>query len=189
MIDLPTINELLLAGEEPRVHGNGFIQLDLPDGSRLHVWDDAVPRQEVSSSIHDHAFGFNSTVICGKLVNIEYILHYHLNGFYAICTPQRREGTEDTKLMPTGQRANLTVLRMDTYTKGQSYHFEPLVFHDTQHDGLTATIMRKTERLQVEPRVLVPFGTEPDNEFDRDSFDPGILWPIIDRALEASNED
>ena len=58
---------------EPRVHGNGFIQCDLPHRKRLHIWGHpAIPRQKVSSPIHDHVFSFASIVLVGRLVNIVY---------------------------------------------------------------------------------------------------------------------
>jgi hypothetical protein len=47
-------DELRDSDNYPRVHGNGFIQLDLPDGKRLHVWDEDIPRQKVNTSMHDH---------------------------------------------------------------------------------------------------------------------------------------
>ena len=44
-------------GSEPRLHGNGFIQLDLGDDQRLHIWSpDLPPAQRVSTQIHDHQF-------------------------------------------------------------------------------------------------------------------------------------
>lgn len=178
------VDELKAKGNRPRVHGNGFIQLDLPNGSRLHVWDDDIPRQSVNTSKHDHAFGFESRVICGTLINIEYEIRKSPTGFYVVHIPQRKEGTEDTKLVSTGERVVLRVVGHRKYSAGQSYKFKPLVFHDTWHNGTTATIMTKTTRLDVEPRVLVPLGQEPDNDFDRDAFDPNLLWPFIERALD-----
>lgn len=41
---------------EPRIHGNGFLQIDLDPLRRMHVWDHRWPRQIRDSSIHDHAF-------------------------------------------------------------------------------------------------------------------------------------
>ena len=41
-------DQLRALGRKPRVHPNGFIQLDLNDAGtrRLHVWRDGIPRQE-----------------------------------------------------------------------------------------------------------------------------------------------
>ncbi len=59
-------------GKVPRVHGNGFIQLDLTDRTRLHVWHPSVPRQKVATQIHDHVFSFESCCIVGRLINVVY---------------------------------------------------------------------------------------------------------------------
>ena len=58
---------------KPRVHPNGFIQLDLnQDASmRLHVWPDEseghVPCQETKTTIHDHKFDMQSMIVYGSL--------------------------------------------------------------------------------------------------------------------------
>ena len=75
-IDLPTYKELRASSAHPSVHGNGFIQIELPTGDdtecRLHVWHHEVPRQVVPSMIHDHRFGFTSTVHYGRVANLLY---------------------------------------------------------------------------------------------------------------------
>ena len=69
-------DQLRALGRKPRVHPNGFIQLDLNDAGtrRLHVWRDDIPRQEQASPIHDHIFDMMSTIIKGRLVNVDYEL-------------------------------------------------------------------------------------------------------------------
>ncbi len=183
-MNIPTYEELRDSGVKPRVHGNGFLQLDLPDGRRFHVWDETLPRQKTRSSIHDHAFGFDSTVICGKLRHIEYAVIHKPKGFYDICKPQRRPGTEDTKLQPTGERVNVVVKEILDVFAGQSYHFGPLLFHDTICENFTATVLTKYRRINIEPRVLVPHGMNPDNDFDRDAFDPELLWVFVKKVYQ-----
>ena len=62
-------------GENIRVHGNGFLQLDLPDDCRLHIFaHPALPSQRQSTHIHDRRFGFGSKVLRGRLVNVCYSL-------------------------------------------------------------------------------------------------------------------
>ena len=71
------------ADRRPRVHGNGFIQLDLTDRRRLHVWGDhRIPRQSVPSTIHDHTFSFKSTIILGQLVHREIGIFPDTSGAY-----------------------------------------------------------------------------------------------------------
>ena len=95
MINLEAVRA---SGSRPRVHGNGFIQLDLTERSRLHVWGDPrIPRQKVSTPIHDHVFGFTSTIIVGRLINVIYDVELRRFGDFNIFTPEIREG-EDTVL-------------------------------------------------------------------------------------------
>lgn len=74
-------------GAQPRVHPNGFIQLDLEapaderwhEGKqaghsgadlRLHVWNPPgvdLPHQDTVNEIHDHVFDMRSTVVRGEL--------------------------------------------------------------------------------------------------------------------------
>ena len=62
--DVNLINELKERGISPRVHGNGFIQVDLTHDTRLHVWGDKrIPRQNTYTPIHDHVFGFKSHLV------------------------------------------------------------------------------------------------------------------------------
>lgn len=71
----PTLDDLQRFSTKPYVHGNGFIQLNTPRGNRYHFWGHpGIPRQSVSTPIHDHVWGFRSTVLCGRLVNIRYVL-------------------------------------------------------------------------------------------------------------------
>lgn len=177
-----TYKQLRKSGNKPRVHGNGFLQFDLPNGLRLHIWDHEIPKQAQSSSIHDHAFGFKSRVLCGELLNYRYDFQYHERGMFDVLSTVRREGTEDTKLESTGKRANLYLQQIERYFQGDTYEFEPLIFHDTGYREFTATVIEKTKRLDVEPRILIPFGKSPDNEFDREGFDEEYLWFFVYRA-------
>ena len=149
-----------------------------------------MPRQAVNSSIHDHVFSINSTVICGTLVHKEFTA-IEVEGFEAsgdgfkVYQAEQVEGSNNTVLKWNG-----TFLRLQTFKTlhlgpGETYTFPAYEFHDTDHIGLTATIMEKIDAPvdYGRPRVLVPVGQEPDNEFNREGFDPDILWPFVKEAL------
>src|SRR5687768_2884644 len=74
-------------GGNPRVHPNGFIQLDLEDvpeswhashkqghsgaARRMHIWNPPgveLPHQQTVNEIHDHVFDMKSNVVRGVLV-------------------------------------------------------------------------------------------------------------------------
>lgn len=177
---------------QPRVHGNGFIQLDLePDGSRrLHIWGHpAIPRQSVASPIHDHIFGMHSEVLVGRIFNT----------MWRALPPRHREPTHKTYeafyTSPTSSSladVNCPVyVHVDrVFAKGglcsdSSYIVPAGELHSSLPDGPCATLMTKirVERLRLpRPRVLVPIGSEPDNSFDRNAYQPALLWGIINEV-------
>lgn len=177
-------------GNSPRVHGNGFIQLDLESGARLHVWGHSmVPRQKVDTGIHDHRFAFISRVIVGRVMNVEWnTINYNFapdnpSITHKIYEPSVREG-EDTVLSYTGQVVAAYPSMTRTVLAGQAYTMEPRQFHETISDRPSITIMRKTYEVPSHvARVLVPIGKEPDNEFNRNDFDTKKLWQVIEEVL------
>lgn len=95
----------------PRVHGNGFIQLDLTDRRRLHIWGDPrIPRQRVPSTIHDHTFNFSSRVYRGQIIHREIALEPHPDGAYRLYQAVCRHG-EDTRLVAHENRVEARITR------------------------------------------------------------------------------
>lgn len=190
MINLKMVRAM---GHKPRVHGNGFIQLDLTERSRLHTWGDPrIPRQKVATMIHDHVFGFKSTIIYGRLINVMYHIVPHKNGDFAVYIPEVRDW-ENTALGATMLRVNAVPTYVDMVQWGSgcsTYTVAPFEFHESfAPDGPAATIIIKDAPTQAQgakdkPRVLVPVDTEPDNEFNRYDADPALLWRIIEDTLK-----
>lgn len=190
-MEIPTIKELRDLGGKPRVHGNGFIQLDLDERRRLHVWGDPrIPRQKVNTPIHDHVFGFRSWVLRGRIINIQYHLTWK-DGGYRLWEARAAKG-EDTKLVRMERRGLCEMLPWTTRAipAGESYAIRPFVFHEAIATELTVTIIDKDAPTLVQnssgnrPRVAILEGQEPDNNFDRGSFNTATLWRIIENALE-----
>lgn len=155
------------AFEDPygRVHGNGFVQLDVDDGIRVHIWGHpAVPTQKTPTPIHNHRFGFVSTTIVGRMVNVRYSL---LRGAtHDVYEPTVREG-EDTVLRCTGEAVRPVGDHVEECFAGDCYHMPPGEFHETFVTGLTVTVMAKTDQTEAVPQVLCRSGQEPDNQFHR----------------------
>lgn len=171
----------------PRVHGNGFIQMDIGAGRRLHVWGHRdLPRQKVDTGIHDHTFDFVSTCIVGRVVNVVYGVDYDPTErvyTHKIYRPEPRDG-EDTALEPTLQQCRPYVHSVRLVNSIESYSHEALVFHETFTDRPSATVMQKGNKTPgVKARVLIPLGFEPDNEFNRNDFPAERLWEIIYEVL------
>lgn len=191
-----TIGELLKApGVTPRVHGNGFIQVDLSKSVRLHVWGHPkIPRQSVATPIHDHIFGFKSTLIHGELLNITYrLVHGHrYDSTHEVYNVRMEEG-DNTTLLPTDMFVTPLREKIDHLTPGiPHYQMARGVFHETYAPCLAATVINKDAptlaQRQIDygttPKVLVPRGFEPDNKFDRHAVDIDALWEIIWSAVD-----
>jgi hypothetical protein len=183
------INKARREGRQPRVHPNGFLQLDLdPDPSlpqrkrRLHIFDDSLPRQVVRTSIHDHVFKMDSFCMKGTVINDVYRAVPDPEGEYEVHQAHATKGTETT-LQGTGQRMRVEIERSSYVRMGMSYTFPAFEFHNSRHEGTTATLMTKLAVEPGEPRVLVPVGAEPDNSFSREEQDIDALWALIEETF------
>lgn len=183
--------------ENMRVHGNGFIQMDIAGTHlRLHVWDDSIPCQAISTPIHDHRFGFESFILMGELINIEYKVAPVPEGaplapgtYYHLYTPVTRQG-EDTVLVKMKPDVEYLAGAISTqhHLAGDTYTFEAREFHETLFQGLTATLMRKIiEYPRHSPRIACPSHTKPDNDFNRYMIDMKKMWELVEMvSLEVS---
>ncbi len=188
---LPTIDELRDTGNRPRVHGNGFIQLDLTDRLRLHVWGQPmIPRQKVASTVHDHVFGFTSVCHVGRIINVNWRPTPSREGNYRLWQVQPVETGNNTLLSlmdePPVKLAHVSTREI---TAGSTYYIFPFWFHETLATEPSLTIIEKDDDTLVQdpagyrPRVCVPVGVEPDNKFSRDGHDEILLWNIIEGTL------
>lgn len=181
---------LMINGRNPRVHGNGFLQIDLEiDGEvgseRVHIFGHpALPRQKVPTPIHDHRFGFRSTVLRGRMVNVTYALSVQARTpTHDVYVPCPRVG-EDTELQFSGVRGALRVSTTEVVVPGDSYVMQSGVLHETLTNEVTITHMRKTTMSALNPRVLCPIGRTPDNDFERGSaLSVPDLWLIVEDSF------
>ncbi len=178
-------------GGRPRVHGNGFVQLDLTKRTRLHIWGDPrIPKQQVSTPIHDHVFSFESTIVVGRVISLTYRVTPRVWGDFRVYIPKIREG-EDTVLVPTDTTVVVEPTRVDTTnwnSTTQAYTFPAFEFHEMLIPEPSATIMVKdgptlAQGAKKAPRVLVPVDKTPDNVFNRYDADEDLLWRIIEDTL------
>ncbi len=193
MINLKMVRAM---GNKPRVHGNGFVQLDLTKTARLHIWGDPrIPKQAVATPIHDHVFGFESTIIVGRVISLTYHVTPREHGDFRVYVPEIREG-EDTILMPTDVTVNIEPARVATTnwnTALQKYTFSIFEFHEMLIPEPSATIMVKdgptlAQGAMTSPRVLCPVDKVPDNVFNRYDADEDLLWRIIEDTLKRRSQ-
>lgn len=199
-------------GNQPRVHPNGFIQLDLePVGEtwekkrghsganrRLHIWNPpgiTLPHQDTVNEIHDHVFDMKSTVVRGTLVQQLYCFTVGRDLGYMLRPPeiQRYElyravydQASSSRLEPTGVIGIVEKYHEFPTYEGGSYTQPAFTFHDSDpQDNCVVTIMEKTKIRFGDASVLCPVGKEPDNTFDRTTAaDTALLWSVIEGSLQ-----
>jgi hypothetical protein len=175
----------------PRVHGNGFVQLDVTPCWRLHVWGDPrIPRQKVDTPIHDHTFSFTSYVLLGSLRNVVMVPRQNVSrGHYQPHRATVRRG-EDTVLLPFGEPCDLVVLTDMIHSAGTSYRMKAGEVHESfpELGRVSMSLIAKDGPTLAQggpsPTVFVPVGVAPDNSFDRyAAAPPELLWEIISGAV------
>lgn len=173
----------------PRVHGNGFIQLDLTTNTRLHFWGEPrIPRQKVATPIHNHVFDFSSQVLKGRIANLLYELATgpgaNLYRQYKVYEAFGRQGS-DTALRDTGERLGAYVAEAEVMSEGETYTMKSGRFHETFVSEPTVTVMTKRgpsltqNPMGPRPQILLPINREPDNEFNRHDCNEWQMWCVI----------
>lgn len=186
MIEL--VRQAHARGRIPRVHGNGFLQLDLSDTVRLHIWGHpSIPRQVVPTPIHDHRFAFASLILKGSMTNCLYEM-FEPSDVYKMKTTHLEHSAmvrdrQDTILVPTGREVHLAPRTAITYKPGDSYSMRIGEIHESVTSQPTITVILKYGLTLAQggapPSVFVPLDMKPDNMFHRYSMDPTLLWAII----------
>lgn len=186
MLNIDRLRELK---RKPRVHGNGFIQLDVDEFSRFHFWGHpGIPKQKVPTPIHDHIFGFYSIVLSGSVENREYKLVHptSVRATYQIYEAVVRD-KDDTELrLKDSTFVSKFMTECEIIEKGNHYSIKPFVFHETLPREISITFIQKRDIRKGKPRILVPSYTRPDNEFGRYGFSEDYLWEIIEEIIVLS---
>lgn len=191
-------------GGNPRIHPNGFIQLDLEPvpaswhashqrghsgaSRRLHVWNApgfSFARQETHNEVHDHVFDMFSEVVRGALWQILYELHpsdYPTHEKYRAVYQKN----SDSRLEPTGEIGSLVETERFRVVQGKCYTQQAFTLHDSepQPGGCVVTVMTKTGIHEGDATVVCPIDVPPDNDFDRAAAAPADeIWQAIWQSL------
>jgi hypothetical protein len=209
-MDLDELREIVKQGKNPRVHPNGFIQLDLGEveddwhkshkrghsgaATRLHIWNPPgieLPHQGTTNEIHDHVFDMRSTIVRGALEQrlYEFVTLDDLPDDYEPThelyqAVYKKSG--DSRLQSTGKKGALRLDRFFSVSQGSSYVQPAFTLHDTGTPfGLVVTYMEKTEIHDGDAHVVCPIDQPPDNSFDRASaMSEEDLWQAIEISLQ-----
>lgn len=178
-----------------RVHPNRFIQLDLNETNRLHVWHPNLgPCQKTFHAVHDHIFDLQSTVYKGRLIHVEYELYYPPVYHDNPGTHQRWEaecigGSETILKKTTDTPCHLVHKETTVIQPYVGYIFPAYKFHEALANEPTMTIMTKYGKAEMHggancqgASIMVPVGVTPDNTFRRDSFGADELFALVKEA-------
>ncbi len=191
MRDFPSRDEIKIImdakGNLPRIHGNGFLQFNLNDSDRIHVWSKEIPRQVQETQIHNHTFSFVSKVWHGSIRNILYdswnddTIQPEYKAYRA-----EKNGGENTCLIYSGghpfhlyPKATLDIHAGRSYRQAHSMWHETLATSD-----LAVTLMTKTYRLGGFAQVACNRRWTPDNDFNRHAFDNDYLIDLLMASCE-----
>lgn len=150
-------------------HGNGFLKVVLASQHgwklRLHIWFPNTPCEE---NIHDHRWGFASTVLCGQLLSETFVddVKGDITGTEYLY--HARQHDDDSQKHSQG-RFCLRSLGQQCRSVGEAYFLPTSVLHricDYPHKGLVATMMCSAPTQQGTNRLLV--------SDDRKCIDPNV---------------
>jgi len=180
---------LRAAGAAPRLHPNGFIQVDLTVDTRVHVWPkEELPRADPYCPIHDHTYGFSSLVVAGSVRNIDLEPVVHEGGGYRLWEIKQWADERRTP-MPVFIDDERYAFRHPSDRRlfaGSMYEMRPFVFHYSDAESGTVTIIRIHPSAPGRTaRIAAPLGTEPDSRFERDVTPErqAELWDMIFRTI------
>lgn len=175
--------------DNARLHGNGFLQIDVMPNWRLHVFHpELIPYgQKVRTTMHDHVFDMTSHILFGTL------RHKH----YKMIVPPEDFGDYDVfSVLYNGNRTVESTLIKDgigsvdfillasyEMNAGSVYKFKAGEWHESESDGLTITLIHKSDPKMNRARVAVAVGKSPDNNYKRDS----VPKEVINRFCEITS--
>lgn len=190
-------------GTEPRTfkwryHGNGFIQVILRDGLRLHIWDPALPvAPNHNAMIHTHRFDMKSYILKGRLrhTTFDFLPSSKNISDMAEWVIQAEEGCKSANFVLRGYGI-LRDRHIYELTCGSSYTFARGEYHLSENvaDGPTVTIMNKISidellypMVLVKPHIPKEGITNAYNELDPavDELINNILKRELGAALES----
>nr|WP_231982325.1 hypothetical protein [Pseudomonas sp. bs2935] len=170
------------------LHGLGFVQIQLEGKQRMHVWHPELPRRACfeHSAIHNHRFDFDSLVIVGTQINVEFAELPPAAACFKQATHELyiHEGARSARGGRPWVR-NGTVEMLQTSRQaiaaGSMYRMRAYDFHQTEPggDGKVATILKKGWEGQQGAQSSCVIGIEPDGDFDRYQWSPAQLWEIV----------
>lgn len=149
--------------------GFGALQAYIREGTsrelRCHIWHPSLvkPGIEESGLCHDHRFNMRSSVLAGKIIQTEFSLRRDDAGEWETLRvlhareAMARGGSFHHHPEPTGEYFR-RIANVFSVEAGAGYTFDKFAFHETRADGITVTLVEKSEQEDVHARILAPRG-------------------------------
>lgn len=186
------IDVLKALGNEPRFHGNGFVQLYIAPRRRLHIWTPELPPiRGHNAQVHDHRFDMYSHILHGKLRHTVFDVTSYSNGEYEILTVEGAS-KQEAKLRRSLNKFERRLRHHYIFAAGSTYTFKQHIFHESSADGFTVTkVAKSSEDSGRWASILVPIGTpNPTHAFAPEHQPPQEqLWSIIEQACNLCGKD
>jgi hypothetical protein len=171
-------------GKNPRVHPNGFIQLDIApteDG-----WDESKKKGHSGASTRLHIWNPPGVELVHQQTKNE--IHPAIPDELRMPTHEKYRAVYDkassSRLASTGEQGFLDAEQWFWIEAGQTYTQPAFTLHDSTADGLVVTVMEKTEVHDGDATVICLVDSPPDNDFDRaKAMDEKVLWYAINKSL------
>ncbi len=159
-MNIKDIESRLMEGSlKVRYHtGVGFMQAYLTEDVRLHVWHPELPPvQEAFGNRHNHRFDLASYILLGKVIDIRFsqlIQNLGIENNWRIyeVMPAHLNQTPIPNLIE--HYCNFEIESARQYTQGESYDLPAGKFHQSIAEGLTVTIMQKSNQSEKWARIL-----------------------------------
>lgn len=149
--------------------GFGALQAYIREGEarelRVHVWHQSLIKEGIEESglCHDHRFAMRSSVLAGKIIQTDFHLEPAPDGDWETLRvlhareAMARGGSFHHDPMPTGDYYHRTAT-VYSVGEGAGYTFDKFAFHETRAEGVTVTLVEKSDQEDVNARILAPRG-------------------------------
>lgn len=178
--------------------GFGALQAYIREGNdhelRVHIWHPSLIKAGIEESglCHDHRFAMRSNVLAGQIVQTEFRLEpdpqgqWQTNRVLHAREAMARGGSFHHDPMPTGERFNRRAVAFEVGA-GQGYTFDKFAFHETRANGVTVTLVEKSEQEDVNARILAPYDKPIVHAFT-ETQTPQQFSSAVDDGLKALRE-
>jgi len=121
--------------------GFGFIQIKISDRHRLHFYTRKLPPLIHDEDIHNHRYGFRSTLVKGRVSQRIYQIVPGTDGII-----DQQNGSESVQHDSQPVLCSAKIMSTSFYSPGSSYFIEHDIFHRVSLESETAiTMIKRTE--------------------------------------------